>query len=327
MFIKVNYIIIILTLIVLVILILLKNKKENFSLDETKQNIEIDGLPLKLEYYTDFKSSSKFNKEWNKINNNISFYSIRMKDNVSTHKDNGLFLKIKENNDPTTQFNSKTGLRLKWTAGYIESKNTYGYGYYEASYTNSKASGGINNAFWLYSHTSKEEIDINEGEHKVLDFKTGKHRGYAQGAYHDWHWLSKPVNNKDNYFHKGMHYTNLDSKIDVTKEPVAYGLLITPTYIKWYINQKEVKLDKLDTINGKSQYKYDIKVGYGNPLDFLVRFSIAIGELGGKIKDGVDNNKDITGTNMNIKEFKYYRYNPETLYTSNKYSILKNLRI
>lgn len=78
--------------------------------------------------------------------------------------------------------------KLKWTCGYIYTKETFGRNvYFEARMKTQKVSG-VNNAFWLVtrddlatSYSNRYEIDINEIQYDVV-----KQQNAAHLAWHDW---------------------------------------------------------------------------------------------------------------------------------------------
>lgn len=234
--------------------------------------IRLSDQKWQLNYSTSFKNLTEFNLNWSKKDKHIAFHSIRNKENVVINSTAGLELQTRLNTNSSIQINPATGLRVKWTTGYVFSKKNYGYGYYVADYVICGASG-VNNAFWLTSNNG-DEIDANEGKY------TGQTTGTARGAYHNW--------NKNPFFHKWIYTRTLIG--DLSVKYFKYGTLVTPTYIKWYINNRQVG----DTLN--------ITV---NPV-LTVRFSTAVAEFAGTISNGVENNTDIQNTKMTVRSFKFY---------------------
>ncbi|HEY9685233.1 MAG TPA: glycoside hydrolase family 16 protein [Oculatellaceae cyanobacterium] len=132
-------------------------------------------------YTTEFTSRKELDDNWDAHeddNRDGDFLSCRRAQNVDI-SDSGLRLRTK----------IATNCSAKWSTGYILSKKTYGYGYYEATMKIADCYG-MDNSFWLTTD-DHYEIDVAEVHfpnyiHFACQYwpvdKTEKHSGVGWGA-------------------------------------------------------------------------------------------------------------------------------------------------
>lgn len=128
--------------------------------------------------------------------------------------------------------------KLKWTCGYIYTKETFGRNvYFEARMKTQKVSG-VNNAFWLVtrdnlatSYSNRYEIDINEIQYDVV-----KQQNAAHLAWHDWKTYQYAAdvdgNPVDNALGAMEYYDSDDYQI--------WGFWLKDNEFHFYLNGREI---------------------------------------------------------------------------------------
>ena len=132
----------------------------------------------------------------------------------------------------TGENTSKHSAAKPFTTGYIESKNQYGFGYYECKMKITGVSG-INNAFWLttghYEWTNPNLPNMSE-KHKNEFIKQGKNTIMRTDEIDivEANYPSTMVLSLHNWFPKSGSWSHIGGGVKTVIEPAKYNYRDTP---------------------------------------------------------------------------------------------------
>jgi len=172
----------------------------------------------------------------------------------------------------------------KFTTATIKSRQRVQYGYFEARCKTMKAS--VCNAFWLYDPLEpaakyapgdfSEEIDIFELFGKPTN-KSSERMFYATVHRMETPYVESLVKSKQTPLPDKSKQFKVD--FDFWADYHTYGLLWTPTELKWFLDGKEVFSRKNDYFNRPLHLMLDCEImqawaGLPDPKDLPARFEI-----------------------------------------------------
>lgn len=183
-------------------------------------------------FLDEFNASSLDKSVWEFENGSFNSSGNTRRDSANNKLENGdLRIYLKKTSDTNKPL-------LKWTCGYIYTKQTFGRNvYFEARMKTPKISG-VNNAFWLVtraelptSYSNRYEIDINEIQYDII-----KKQYAAHLAWHDWktYQYATDANGQpvDNALGAMTYYDSEDYQI--------WGFWLKDNEFHYYLNGKEI---------------------------------------------------------------------------------------
>ncbi|MCU0404269.1 MAG: family 16 glycosylhydrolase [Chitinophagaceae bacterium] len=200
-----------------------------------------------------------FNPAW--VGRKPAFFS---RENVNV-KNGKLHLTAKAQNPKKVSIENKVRGYDKYTTATIKSKTRIKYGYFEARCKTMKAS--VCNAFWLYdpldaaakysAGSFSEEIDIFELFGKPTK-KENERTYFATVHRMETPYVESLVKSKQTPLENKSF--NMKVPFDFYADFHVYGLLWTPTEMKWYLDGKEVFSRKNDYFNTALHLMLDCEI-------------------------------------------------------------------
>lgn len=183
--------------------------------------------------FSDEFNAAKLDKTvWNVEHNSFNNSGNTKRDSANIFLEEGdLRLYIKKTTDPLKPL-------LKWTCGYIYTKETFGRNVYFEARMKTQRVSGVNNAFWLVtreelptSYSNRYEIDINE-----IQYDINKKQHAAHLAWHDWktYQYATDANGDpvDNALGAMTYYDSDDYQV--------WGLWLKDHEFHFYLNGQEI---------------------------------------------------------------------------------------
>lgn len=180
----------------------------------------------------EFNAAELDTKVWNVEHNSFNNSGNTKRDSANVFLEEGdLRLYIKKTTDPLKPL-------LKWTCGYIYTKETFGRNVYFEARMKTQRVSGVNNAFWLVtreelptSYSNRYEIDINE-----IQYDINKRQHAAHLAWHDWKTYQYATdatgNPVDNALGAMVYYDTDDYQI--------WGFWLKDNEFHFYLNGQEI---------------------------------------------------------------------------------------
>lgn len=186
-----------------------------------------------VKVFSDEFNAAKLDKTvWNVEQNTYNNSGNTKRDSANIFLEEGdLRIYMKKATDPLKPL-------LKWTCGYIYTKETFGRNVYFEARMKTQRVSGVNNAFWLVtrdelptSYSNRYEIDINE-----IQYDINKKQHAAHLAWHDWktYQYATDANGDpvDNALGAMTYYDSDDYQI--------WGLWLKDQEFHFYLNGQEI---------------------------------------------------------------------------------------
>ncbi len=189
---KINIYIVIILFLVLSSMYAQNPEKNQTSIFENYEQLDLSNWKLIWQDEFDY-SDKKLDKKWISQNGPTGDFVIcsRWRENAEV-KDGVLELKVKKE--------QRAG--EDWTCGNVWTKETFGYGYFEAKYKY-VASYGANNSFWLWP-----KFKLPEGEKACeVDINEGHFPNFINTNIHNWTDTETKPNGKVTHESNQIHHT------------------------------------------------------------------------------------------------------------------------